>query len=1123
MKFLKFSSPRSIKQLNRFNNIIGSLQDGKGIDRCLSRLASSNSSQVNLPEHNMDIENTSARQNAGIQRKNNRAKVSLAIIRLISQLGLLGLAWTMTEAAMANQIPTTPSGTWNGTGTTAAATKDTPSGLKTTISVSGSAMTMGVRNNTSLQTTNTATVPTLPAATNGMQVLVTANSSCVNTSLTCNNLGTVTFNFTDASGNPIKVKNPVIHMSRLGGALSYTFNGVPTSYYLGAVLSLTTPATGASLGIASGARGFTVAGNKISPDLASFPTTALSSTFIGDCTVSPNAPQAGCGSIPVTGLVSSLSFNVDLLRNNTSGSWQAPITPFSWAADGIYFTVSFDEDYGDAPASYDPTTAASHIISDLTLGATIDADNTGVNNGGATGTTSVTPSPNAVAASASNNGTNGDGADEDAVSTFPALTTSSTTYALTVPISGASNAGQVCGWIDLNRNNVFDTTERACSSFASGATSVALNWTGLSGLTAGNNYVRLRASYDTTGVQNPTGRLNSGEVEDYQLAITAPSADLATTKTGPTSAVAGSTVTYNLSTVNNGPSTAANVIITDNIGTGLTGVVVSNSGIYNSATGIVTFPTIASLAKDATQNYTISLTAPSSGSITDTVSSTSATTDPTPANNNGSATNAIVTTAITPSADLITTKTGPASAVAGSTVTYNLSTVNNGPSAAANVVVTDNIGTGLTGVVVSNSGIYNSATGIVTFPTIASLANGATQTYTISLTAPSSGSITDTVSSISATADPTPTNNNGSSATAIITTTITPSADLVTTKTGPATAVAGSTVTYTLNTLNNGPSAATNVIITDNIGIGLTGVNPSDGGIYNPTTGIVTFPPVTALANTVTQTYTISLTAPTSGSITDTVSSTSSTGDPNASNNNGTAVAANVVTTISAPTITLTPNVILVKRITAMTGIAPIGGDNVTAYKDENGTPSGAFNNPYDDNDITVTTPTTAVPADTNKWPNPVSGFLIGAVNAGQAASKEIVEYTIYFLSAGSSSASNVSVCDRIPANQTFVPDAYNSLTPATAGATDNRGIAVSIAAAAPLGYTNLTDGDTGEYFAPGITLPGVCGAEANTTGAVVVNLGTGATNALGGTVPNATAPATAGSYGFIRFKAKTN
>jgi GEVED domain len=438
-------------------------------------------------------------------------------------LGLLSttcLLSMIVHPAIANQIPTSGA-TWTGAGTTAAATKDTPSGLRTTVSVSGSGMTMGSRNNASFQTTNTITVPSIPSTTNGMQVLVTANASCNNAALICNNLGTMTINFTDTAGNPILVKNPVLHMSRLGGALNYTSGGVTANYYLGGILTLTTP--GAVLSSATGDRGFQVTGgNKIALDYTTFPATAAAGSAIGDCTAAPNAPQAGCGSIPVTGLVSSLSFNVDMNRNNTSGNWQSLVSG-AWSADGIYFTVSFDEDFGDAPASYDLTSAASHIVSDLMLGSAIDVDNPTISNGAATGTTSITPSPNAVAAGTSNNGTTGDGADEDAITSFPALASNDTSYTLTVPISGASRAGQVCGWIDLNRNNVFDNaTERACKTFVSGATTVTLNWTGLTGLTAGTNYVRLRASYDATSVQNPTGRLSSGEVEDYQIAITAP-------------------------------------------------------------------------------------------------------------------------------------------------------------------------------------------------------------------------------------------------------------------------------------------------------------------------------------------------------------------------------------------------------------------------------------------------------------------------------------------------------------------------------------------------------------------------------------------------------------------------
>jgi uncharacterized repeat protein (TIGR01451 family) len=218
------------------------------------------------------------------------------------------------------------------------------------------------------------------------------------------------------------------------------------------------------------------------------------------------------------------------------------------------------------------------------------------------------------------------------------------------------------------------------------------------------------------------------------------------------------------------------------------------------------------------------------------------------------------------------------------------------------------------------------------------------------------------------------------------------------------------------------------------------------------------------------------------------------------------------------------PNILLVKRITAINGLTTtIGGNNLAAYINE---PA----NPYDDNKIEsalAPNPPLYPTPDTDKWHDTTadtsSTFLIGGTNGGNIKPNDEVEYTIYFLSAGEAPASAVTFCDRIPANQTFIPNAFNILAQAPGGNLTNRGIAVSYAGNYQ-GYTNLPDGDTAQYYAPGSVLPGACGAAANTTGAVVVNLGTGATNAAGGTVPNATAPgAPADSYGFVRFKAKTN
>jgi uncharacterized repeat protein (TIGR01451 family) len=211
------------------------------------------------------------------------------------------------------------------------------------------------------------------------------------------------------------------------------------------------------------------------------------------------------------------------------------------------------------------------------------------------------------------------------------------------------------------------------------------------------------------------------------------------------------------------------------------------------------------------------------------------------------------------------------------------------------------------------------------------------------------------------------------------------------------------------------------------------------------------------------------------------------------------------------------PNILLVKRITRINDSkTTIGGDNLASYVDTS--------SPYDDN-VDETPPFAGQPDpakdDTTYWPDP-SSFLIGGVNGGQIKSGDEIEYTIYFLSAGTSTARNVTLCDRIPTSQTFVPGAFNSTPIAPGGSSSSdHGIAVSYNGTA-YSYSNLEDGDAAQYYFPGTTLPGACGSGANTTGAVVVHLGSGATNATGGSLPNATAPGTpTTSYGWIRFRAK--
>ena len=421
------------------------------------------------------------------------------------------------------------------------------------------------------------------------------------------------------------VTNPILHLTGVGGNARRTndFWGVATRLRLltsgvtinpvgtPSNLAVTTVSGTPSIGVLNFGSGTLIAAGTGTPVLNTY------DVIQGTCTPATGTTSAGCGSFRFTGTFSQLQFEVRLETRKVVADSSAAAYPYAVysgpngsttdsgpSADAINVAVSIDEDFGDAPAGYDATAAASHVVGDLKLGSAIDADNTGTLNG----STAVTPSPNAVAAGADNTGTNGDGADEDAITSFPALSTANTSYSLTVPISGASQAGQVCGWIDFDRGGLFGNvaTERACAAFAAGASSVTLTWSGLSGLTAGQNYVRLRASYDTAGVQNPTGRLDSGEVEDYRLNITLP-ADLSITKTdGVTTVAVSGATTYTVRVTNNGPGSVTGAVLNDPAASGLSkGAVSCSSAAGNTcvtaptatqleSAGGVTLPTLAS-------------------------------------------------------------------------------------------------------------------------------------------------------------------------------------------------------------------------------------------------------------------------------------------------------------------------------------------------------------------------------------------------------------------------------------------------------------------------------------------------------------------------------------------------
>jgi len=193
------------------------------------------------------------------------------------------------------------------------------------------------------------------------------------------------------------------------------------------------------------------------------------------------------------------------------------------------------------------------------------------------------------------------------------------------------------------------------------------------------------------------------------------------------------------------------------------------------------------------------------------------------------------------------------------------------------------------------------------------------------------------------------------------------------------------------------------------------------------------------------------------------------------------------------------PNLLLVKRITAINGV------NLNQFVNHPGT--------NDDN-----APNWPLPKDPG---SNISTYLRGMIDGGVVRPGDELEYSIYFLSNGNTSITNVNLCDLVPTNSTLIPNAFNGLTPTDGGLPGvDSGIALAIGSTTPTAYlTNANDSpDRGQFFAPGTTPSASCSG-ANTNGAVVVKVVTSPT-----TLPNAIAPGNpTNSYGFIRFRARVN
>src|SRR5207248_3117424 len=268
----------------------------------------------------------------------------------------------------------------------------------------------------------------------------------------------------------------------------------------------------------------------------------------------------------------------------------------------------------------------------------------------------------------------------------------------------------------------------------------------------------------TVTAANDTNPANNSATDTDALT---PQNDVRVTKDdGVSSVVPGTSTTYTIVVINDGPSTATSISVSDALPAGVTGFTWSGNGKTNQSGALS--DTIASLLPGASVTYTVVVTIDPSttGVLTNTVTVTGAN-DTNTANNTASDTDAL-----TPRNDVRVTKTdGVTSVVPGTTTTYTIVVSNGGPSTATSVSVSDPLPAGVTSFPWSGNG-HTNVSGALS-DTIASLASGASVTYTVvaSISPSATGALTNT-GSVSAAND-----TNGANDSASDTDTLTPQND----------------------------------------------------------------------------------------------------------------------------------------------------------------------------------------------------------------------------------------------------------------------------------------------------------------------------------------------------------
>ncbi|AZI41546.1 DUF11 domain-containing protein [Deinococcus psychrotolerans] len=182
---------------------------------------------------------------------------------------------------------------------------------------------------------------------------------------------------------------------------------------------------------------------------------------------------------------------------------------------------------------------------------------------------------------------------DDVFPTSPAQMSIASTPNLTITPANCVASSKVVATAGATRLTVVDG-----AGFASGSCTISVNVT----VPKAGSYLNTVAAgeLDTTTGKNP---------QPTSATLTVTPVDIKVVKTGPATANVGEVFSFTVTSSNVSQGTALNVVTTDTLPAGLNFVSADNGGTYNAPSRTVTWPTVASLAPNAKQVYSVSVSA----------------------------------------------------------------------------------------------------------------------------------------------------------------------------------------------------------------------------------------------------------------------------------------------------------------------------------------------------------------------------------------------------------------------------------------------------------------------------------------------------------------------------------